>query len=478
MKRHLSVVAIAAIAGAVAAGAVQSLFSAWAVQNEIIPPTSGIYTGVQYSQLIGDGLRSVVSCNKGATAPANVGGSTVDGQCWIDDSSTPWIKKRYVNGGWAVEGALDPTDSSFAGVIGGGIGSIASGATVDLGSVPQANVTITGTTAITGFGSSAPAGVVKILRFDGALTLTHSSALTVPGSISVTTAANDRAIVTHLGSGTWEVTQFTRASGIPLDASAVGKIEYGQFEQVPELHVAGYGQALTRSSYPAYLAKVTRAQNGTRTSGNATIASVSNTAGFGAGMPVEGTGIGAGCTIASITASSITLNSGSCVTSSGTSTVTVFLTGYGSGGSSSTVGVPDCRGRTLAGRDHNLPGSLANRLTSSYFGADSSIYAASGSSGESVTMALGNLIAHTHNNTLNDPTHQHTGANIGAGQAVLGYTGGGVFTNYITASGSQSTPAAPTNISITNASAGSASPTPMRTVQPTLIAECVVRVTP
>jgi hypothetical protein len=153
--------------------------------------------------------------------------------------------------------------------------------------------------------------------------------------------------------------------------------------------------------------------------------------------------------------------------------VTVFLTGYGAGGSSSTVGVSDCRGRALAGRDHSLPGSYANRLTASYFGADSSVFGVSGSSLESVTMGLGNLIAHTHNNTLTDLGHFHgyVAPSIGVGT--------GNSPNYFSSSSAAAvTDTKTSNISINNASAGSASPTPMRTVQPTLIAECVVRVTP
>ncbi|MDA9511158.1 hypothetical protein XI09_42210 [Bradyrhizobium sp. CCBAU 11386] len=475
MKRHLHVVAIAAIAGALAAGAVQSLFSALADQSERVLPTSGIYTGVQFSQLIGDSVRSISTGNKGPTAPANVGGSAVDGLEWIDDSSTPWLRKRYVSGGWAVEGALDPSDSSYVGVIGGGVASLSSAATVDLGSVPQANVTITGTTTISGFGSSAPVGIVKIIRFADALTLTYSSSLTVPGGFSLVTAANDRAIVTHLGSGNWEVTQYTRASGVPVDVAAVGKVEFNFASAVPALHVAGYGQALTRTSYPAYLAKVTRAQNGTRTSGNATITSIADTSGMGAGMPVEGTGINAGCTIAVVTSSSIQLNSSSCVTASGTSTVTVFLTGYGSGGGATTVGVPDCRGRGLAGRDHNLPGSLANRLTASYFGSNSAV------------MAVANgLEFHTldatempqHNHSITDPGHVHSnalrrdtvqsGSSFSAVSNTRPPSGDGPDLNWNTLQ-------AFTGITQTNNTGGG---NPHAIVDPTIIAECTVRVTP
>jgi hypothetical protein len=72
--------------------------------------------------------------------------------------------------------------------------------------VPQANVTITGNVTIAGFGSAAPTGIEKTVRFAGALVLTNSSSLTVPGGFDLTTAANDRAKVTHLGSGNWEIT--------------------------------------------------------------------------------------------------------------------------------------------------------------------------------------------------------------------------------------------------------------------------------
>ena len=79
MKKHLGIVALATVSGMIAAGAVQSLFSAYAVQNELVPPTSGIYTGVQFSQKLGDAFKSLASGNKGNTAPANVEGATVDG---------------------------------------------------------------------------------------------------------------------------------------------------------------------------------------------------------------------------------------------------------------------------------------------------------------------------------------------------------------------------------------------------------------
>lgn len=455
----------------IAAVPVQALAS----QSELVPPTSGIYTGVQFSQKLGDAFRSLASCNKGAVAPANVGGSVVDGMCWIDDSSTPWIIKQYVNGGWAVTGALDPALSAYAGVIGGGTASIASAATTDLGSVPQANVTITGSATISNFGSAAPIGIVKFIRFANSLTLTSSSALTVPGGYDLATAANDRAIVTHLGSGNWEVTQYTRASGVPIDVSAVGKPDFSFSGSVPLLHLTADGSAISRAAYPAYLAKVTRVQNGTRASGNATITAIADTSGLGVGMPVEATGITAGCTIASIVANtSITLNSGSCVTSSGTSPATVFLTGYGYGGGPTTIGLPDCQGRVIAGLDGGW-----NRLTPSYFGKDASAFNVAGGS-ETGIIKLGNLPPYTPIGTIAVTNGAITigGASnyaYAASSGPGGVGGGGSFGlsgfNGLSASQALST-------AVFTGTPQGGSSQPFSLVQPTLTARCVIRVTP
>ncbi len=470
MKRILHLFVLPLLAGFVAAGAVQSLFSAYAVQNEMVPPTSGIFTGVQYSQKIGDAFKSIASGNKGASAPANVGGATVDGLRWIDDTTSTWIKKTYVNGGWAVEGAYGASDSSWIGLIGGGVpASIASTATVDLGSVPQANVLITGTATVTGFGSSAAAGIIKVIRFDNSLKLMASASLKIPCGFDLTTAANDRAIVTHLGSGTWEVTQFTRDNGLPLDCAALGQPAMSFQAIVPELHLPGDGRAITRTSYPAYTSKMTLAQNGTRVSGNATI-TLANTSGVGAGMPVEGTGINAGCVISTFVANtSITLNSSSCVTSSGTSTVTVFPTGYGASGSSSTIGVPDCQGRAIAGMDGGT-----GRLTSSYFGAyANSINVAGGN--EKYSILQTNLPTYNLSPTITQPTFSSSTPATVAQTDLIG--GGGTGPRaWLYNGGGSATITRTTDVAITIPLGGSN--TPFATVSPMLTARCNIRVIP
>jgi hypothetical protein len=88
---------------------------------------------------------------------------------------------------------------------------LASATTTDLGTV-GANVRITGTTTITGFGTAA-SGTTRKLRFAAALTLTHNAtSLILPGAADITTAAGDTAEVISLSAGNWVLVDFTRAA--------------------------------------------------------------------------------------------------------------------------------------------------------------------------------------------------------------------------------------------------------------------------
>lgn len=92
----------------------------------------------------------------------------------------------------------------------------ASASTVDLGAVGSDNILITGTATITSFGT-IESGMRRWLRFQGALTLTHNgTSLICPGSASITTTANDRAVVESLGSGNWIVLFYQKADGTAL----------------------------------------------------------------------------------------------------------------------------------------------------------------------------------------------------------------------------------------------------------------------
>lgn len=96
--------------------------------------------------------------------------------------------------------------------------SIASASTTNLGTITTRNALITGTTTITSFGSSASTDYpIYFLRFSGVLQLTHNgTALILPGSANITTAAGDTAMAEYLGSGNWRVRSYQKINGKAL----------------------------------------------------------------------------------------------------------------------------------------------------------------------------------------------------------------------------------------------------------------------
>lgn len=92
------------------------------------------------------------------------------------------------------------------------ITSVASATTTDIGAAATSEVLITGTTTITGLGTSN-AGIRRRGRFAAALTLTHNAtSLILPGAANITTAAGDSFEAVSLGSGNWQVTSYTVAA--------------------------------------------------------------------------------------------------------------------------------------------------------------------------------------------------------------------------------------------------------------------------
>lgn len=462
----------------------------FAAQGTGCMPTTGIVSGLAFAQAVNAGLAALISSNSGASPPAtDCSGVAVVGQIWVDTSTTPRVLKQYDGNNWLVIGVLDSTNHIWTPPVGGGIATLSSASTVDLGSVPQAYVSVTGSTGpITSFGSSAVAGTLKVITFASTPTVTYnSSTMILPGAADLTAAAGDVWVVAYLGSGNWRVVSVQQASGqsvvntaIPVGAS----ISYTGFTP-PSKFVLGYGQALTRSSYPDYLAAVTLTQTAQRTSGSAVLSSVADTSQLGPGMPIEGTGIPAGATIGSVTSTTITMastcggGSSACnASSSGTNNVVVFAHGYGAGGNTTTVGVMDCRGRAIVGRD-NMGGAAASRITTGGSGINAAQLGVGGGAqsgtiaqGElpNVTLSVSGTASVTVSSTVGDILR-----NPGAGQTGIGPgTGGGLGTGqpggYSISSNGGGT------ISGTTAALGSGNA--HIHMDPVIVANCIVRVQP
>lgn len=105
----------------------------------------------------------------------------------------------------------------------GGYGArsvVVSATTTDLGTAPTHNIVITGTTTITSFGTSAsPTYPMYALTFNSAgLQITGGANLVLPtGAASITTLANDTAIVQVAPGGTvWYFMSYQRSSGLSV----------------------------------------------------------------------------------------------------------------------------------------------------------------------------------------------------------------------------------------------------------------------
>lgn len=93
---------------------------------------------------------------------------------------------------------------------------IASATTTDIGAMVGNYGDVTGTTTITGLGT-VQAGTQRVVRFTGALTLTHNgTSLLLPTAANITTVANDVAGFVSLGSGNWKCLWYQRYDGIPV----------------------------------------------------------------------------------------------------------------------------------------------------------------------------------------------------------------------------------------------------------------------
>lgn len=95
--------------------------------------------------------------------------------------------------------------------------TLASATTTDLGTASSSLIDITGTTTITGFGSSASLSApLFFLRFSGSLTLTYDATkLILPWQTNIITAAGDTCVAQYLGSGNWKVLSYNPISGLP-----------------------------------------------------------------------------------------------------------------------------------------------------------------------------------------------------------------------------------------------------------------------
>lgn len=150
-------------------------------------------------------------------------------------------------------------------------------------------------------------------------------------------------------------------------------------------------------------------------------------------------------------------------------------TTYGPGDGSTTFNIPDLRGRIVAGRD-DMGGSAAGRLTSSYFGMSATSVGATGGA-ESLTLSLAQLPTGITSANASQNISVTSGAtNVTQNAVYISYPNAGGGGTIVLNSGPTNSPLTSTGSNSISVTSNNTSGNPHRTVQPTIIANKLIRI--
>lgn len=167
-----------------------------------IPPNAGLINN-NFNAAIND-IDALQNLNEGVTAPSN----PHLGYFWLStpQNATTYPLNLWDGTKWVAVAALDSVNHIWMPPIGGGVPpTVLSATTTDLGAVPQATVSISGINTIQSFGSSAPAGTIKVLLFTAATPLVNSASLILPQGENRTQTVGSNLTALALGGGVWQV---------------------------------------------------------------------------------------------------------------------------------------------------------------------------------------------------------------------------------------------------------------------------------
>ena len=268
-------------------------------------------------------------------------------------------------------------------------------------------------------------------------------------------------------------------SGAFSEGVMVGAIIAWANPVLPAKYLYTAGQAISRTGFPDLFTAITFQQIILCSIGVSTITVPTNVSDkVPIGTPLEAACFAPGTTVISKSSGLLTMSSGATATTSVAST----LFPWGNGNASTTFNVPDLRGRTLAGPD-NMTGSIASRLTSTYYGVNpDAINAAGGNQSSSTTLLLTNLPPITPTGTISNGAISNVVSDgILGGTGTHGAANGGDFTAPSGSLGGDAIVVTSTQGASTftgTGGGGSSTPFTFGVIQPTLTADYIIKALP
>lgn len=177
----------------------QGYFASWLAGGTTTGATTLAYAGTSATTVQKQSPSGLVALVNNDIVAGQVYTAVYDGTFWqlLNPSSGSAIGGSTIN----LSAALNEAKAT-----------VASGGTTAIGAAAGNYIAVTGTTTITAF-DTVQAGAVRVLEFAGILTLTQSSAIILPNSTNITTAAGDVAIFVSEGSGNWRLVNYSPAAG-------------------------------------------------------------------------------------------------------------------------------------------------------------------------------------------------------------------------------------------------------------------------
>lgn len=193
-------------------------------QGSLNVPTGGTISAVTFAGLCNTAWNALTSKNSGASSPANGPGSApVQFMDWMDTTNAAFpIWKLYDGANFPRIGTLDVSNSTWLPQLGGGVATLSTAGTVNLGNSPQTYLKLTGAGTIINFGATAKAGEMKRLAALSQITFTNSAQIACPGARDLVLNVGDSCWAVHEGIGNWTVFDVQRAS-----AGAAGGMQTG-----------------------------------------------------------------------------------------------------------------------------------------------------------------------------------------------------------------------------------------------------------